>query len=135
MFLATVRADGSPRLHPVVPVLVDGQVFVAIADSSPKWRDLARDPRCVLHALPGERDDEFALRGRAVERPDALRAVRAAARHQIHVDDHLVALDIERADWGWWEHVGEPDTYAVRYRWRPGRAVERTEGTPRGPAS
>ena len=41
MYLATVRGDGSPRVHPVAPILADGAVHVAINPRSPKWRDLA----------------------------------------------------------------------------------------------
>ena len=124
MYLATVRADGSPRVHPVVPLLADGRVFVAIADRSPKWRDLRREPRCVLHSLPGQRDDEFVLRCRAREAPGSRAAVRAVASHVIHDDDHIFEFDIEQADFGWWEHVGTPSTYAVRRRWAPGGVRE-----------
>jgi hypothetical protein len=46
------------------------------------------------------------------------------ASHVIHDDDHILEFDIERADLGWWEHVGTPNTYAVRRRWQPG-AVRR----------
>ena len=118
-YLATTRADGGPRVHPVVPVLAGGDLFVAVADRSPKWRDLHRDPRCVLHALPGPRDDEFVLRCNAQEDPDAIGAVRLAARHVIHDDDHVFRFDIERADHGWWELVGQPGTYPIRARWTP----------------
>lgn len=121
-YLATTRADGSPRVHPVVPVLADGDLFVAIGDWSPKWRDLRRDPRCVLHALPGARDDEFALRCRAHEDPGSIEAVRAAANHVIHDDDHVVRLDIDEADHGWWEQVGQAGSYPIRNRWFPGEA-------------
>jgi hypothetical protein len=123
MFLATVRADLSPRVHPVVPVLVDDRVFVAVPDRSPKWRDLHRERRCVLHGLPGERDDELVLRCRAWEAPHALTGMRAAAGHRIHDDDHLFELSIEQADLGWWAHVGRPETYPVRQRWIAGGAV------------
>ena len=119
-YLATTRADGSPRLHPVVPVVADGELFVAIGDWSPKWRDLRRDPRCVLHALPGARDDEFVLRCRAFEDPASVGRLRAAADHVIHDDDHVIRFDIDRADHGWWEHVGQPGTYPIRSRWLPG---------------
>lgn len=123
MFLATVRRDGSPRIHPVVPILEDGRIFVAIAPRSPKWRDLARDPRCVLHTLPGERDDEFLLRCTASERPEALGEVRRAANHVIHDEDRIFEYDIYQADLGWWENVGQPGTYHVRRRWTPDDGV------------
>lgn len=126
-YLATTRADRSPRVHPVVPILADGELFVAIGDWSPKWRDLRRDPRCVLHALPGARDDEFVLRCRANEAPESIETVRAVASHAIHDDDHIVRLDIDQADHGWWERVGEPGTYSVRWQWTPGRGIERRQ--------
>lgn len=128
MYLATVRADGSPRLHPVVPVLADGGIYIAIADQSPKWHDLRREARCVLHALPGPRDDEFVLRCRAREAPGSLQRLRAAAKHVIHNDDHIFEFDIELADLGWWEHVGQPGTYSVRTRWSPGAGLRRLPG-------
>jgi hypothetical protein len=76
MYLA-IRADGSPRLHPVTPVLAVVEIFAAMARESPKWGDLSRDPRCVLHALPGPRDEEFALRCLGREKPRALGNVRS----------------------------------------------------------
>jgi hypothetical protein len=120
MFLATVRANGAPRLHPVAPVSAAGELLVAISHRSPKWRDLHHEPRCVLHALPGRRDDEFAVRCRAVARPDLREPLRAAAGHVIHDDDHVFAMAIDQVDLGWWELVGEPGTYPVRRRWRAG---------------
>jgi hypothetical protein len=39
-YLATVRADGGPRVHPVSPAVVDGRLYVYCLLSSPKLRDL-----------------------------------------------------------------------------------------------
>ena len=47
-YLATVRADGAPRLHPFCPIIAMGRLFAAIPLRSPKGRDLRRDPRCVI---------------------------------------------------------------------------------------
>src|SRR5262249_22176484 len=44
-------------------------------------------------------------------------AVRTAAGHSIHDDDHIIGFDIEAADLGWWEYVGQPGTFSVRTRW------------------
>lgn len=134
-YLATIRRDGSPRVHPVVPVWAGDDVHVAIGWWSPKWRDLERDARCVLHALPGPRDDEIAIRARALPADDARDAVRAAAHHTIHDADHVVRLDIEQVDHGWWEHVGRPDTHAVRRRWTPTDGVVTLDAGPRPPAT
>jgi hypothetical protein len=68
-YVATVRRDGAPRLHPFCPILAGGRLFAAIPRSSPKGRDLRRDPRCVIHALPGPDDDELCIRATAVEWP------------------------------------------------------------------
>ena len=58
-FLATVRKDGSPRVHPVCPFVFRGRLFIATDPRSPKRHDLKRDGRYVLHMLPGENDAEF----------------------------------------------------------------------------
>jgi hypothetical protein len=64
-YLATVRADGSPRLHPVSPVITDEGLYCFIVDS-PKRRDLDRDGRYALHSYPPEdTDDEAYLTGHA----------------------------------------------------------------------
>ncbi|OLT14515.1 PPOX class F420-dependent oxidoreductase [Pseudonocardia sp. CNS-139] len=55
--LATLRADGSPRLVPITFVLVDGLVWSAVDEVKPKTTtrlarlaDVARDPRVGLVA-------------------------------------------------------------------------------------
>ena len=66
--LGTVRADGSPRISPVEPYLIQGQIVVGVMPS-PKLDDLRRDSRCVLHSSVGNIDGsegEFKLHGRAV---------------------------------------------------------------------
>ncbi|MDW5327263.1 pyridoxamine 5'-phosphate oxidase family protein [Plantactinospora sp. KLBMP9567] len=64
-YLATVRADGGPRVHPVSPVITDEGLFCFVVDS-PKRRDLERDGRYALHSFPPEdSDDEAYVAGRA----------------------------------------------------------------------
>ncbi|MEX2274133.1 MAG: pyridoxamine 5'-phosphate oxidase family protein [Actinomycetota bacterium] len=58
-FLATVRGDGGPRVHPMCPVLVDEGLFAFIVPS-PKRQDLVRDTRYALHSFPRD-DDEDAV--------------------------------------------------------------------------
>ena len=63
--LATVRADASPRIHPVTVGIVDGGLFVFLLDSA-KRRDLAEDGRYALHApTDPAAPDEFSVRGQA----------------------------------------------------------------------
>jgi general stress protein 26 len=49
-YLGTVREDGSPRVHPVTPLVHDGRLFVRMYPTSPKVGDLRRDPRFALHS-------------------------------------------------------------------------------------
>jgi hypothetical protein len=65
-YLATVRADGGPRVHPVSPVITPSGLYCFLVDS-PKRRDLERDGRYALHSYPPEEsDDEAYVTGRAV---------------------------------------------------------------------
>lgn len=126
-YLATVRADGAPRVHPFCPIFAGGRLFAAIPTTSPKGNDLRRDGRYVIHALPfGHDDGEFSLRGQAREVSDAdTRAAVQAAVAATGVGgmvesvshDPIFEFDIERADVARWENVGQPGTYAVRTRW------------------
>ena len=43
-FMATVRPDGGPRLHPMCPILLSGRIFALIIPS-PKRADLIKDGR------------------------------------------------------------------------------------------
>jgi pyridoxine/pyridoxamine 5'-phosphate oxidase len=71
-YLATVRKDGGPRVHPVCPVVAHGGLYVFIGNQSPKVHDLGRDGRYALHTFPNrDVDDEFAVRGRAARVDDA----------------------------------------------------------------
>ena len=49
--LGMLRHDGSPRISPVEPYLVEGQLLVGAMAWSAKADDLRRDPRYVLHSV------------------------------------------------------------------------------------
>jgi hypothetical protein len=68
-FLATVRPDGGPRVHPVCPVISAAGLHLLVI-AGPKRQDLRRDGRYALHSEtcpPPRQDDGFALAGRARE--------------------------------------------------------------------
>jgi hypothetical protein len=48
--LGTLRSDASPRISPVEPYFVEGQLLVGAMTWSRKAADLRRDPRYVLHS-------------------------------------------------------------------------------------
>ncbi len=119
-YLATVRKDGSPRVHPVSPVIADGRLFVATPPTSPKRLDQIRDGRYVIHALPGKNDAEFLIRGRAQRVTDnnTRASVSDGAGHTIHDHDWIFEYDIQEAMMAYWENAGQPDTRPVREFWR-----------------
>ncbi len=47
--LGTLRADGSPRISPIEPMIFDGMLVLAGMPNTRKFDDLARDPRFCLH--------------------------------------------------------------------------------------
>ncbi len=119
-YLATIRADGSPRLHPVCPFVIDGRLIVATPRTSLKAGDLLRDSRYAMHMLPGDNDAEFRIRGRVRAVADAERAnVERDGPDFVKHDDFLFEYDIAEAASAYWVHVGQPGTYAVRQSWRP----------------
>ena len=122
-YLATARQDGAPRVHPVCPVLAGDHIYLAIGPQSPKLRDLRRDGRYMLHAMPGKDDAEFNIRGRATEANDAathatVEQAASAVGLNVHAREIVFRLDIEQAATTYWERVGQPDTRPVRTRWR-----------------
>lgn len=82
-YLGTLRADGSPRVHPVTPI-VGEQLFLFMEPTSPKGKDLQRDARYTLHCSVEDSSGgggEFYVRGRATLTDDPLireQAVRAS---------------------------------------------------------
>ncbi|MCB8977741.1 MAG: pyridoxamine 5'-phosphate oxidase family protein [Ardenticatenaceae bacterium] len=66
-YLGTIRPDGGPRVHPVTPIMGE-QLFLFMEPTSPKGKDLQRDPRFSLHCSvedSGGGGGEFYVRGRA----------------------------------------------------------------------
>ena len=98
-YLATVRADGGPRVHPVSPVITDDGLYCFVVDS-PKRRDLERDGRYALHSFPPEEsDDEAYVAGRAQPVTDQARVDRLAGslRAAPQVDWRLFEFSVDVA--------------------------------------
>jgi hypothetical protein len=83
-YLGTLRADGSPRVHPVTPIIGE-QLFLFMEPTSPKGKDLQRDPRYTLHCSVEDSNGgsgEFYVTGGAILTNDPLlreQAVRASS--------------------------------------------------------
>ena len=67
-YLATIRKDGSPRVHPMTPIIGEGHLFVFMEPTSPKGHDLQRDGRYAIHCSVTDSNGasgEFIVAGRA----------------------------------------------------------------------
>lgn len=117
-YLATIRGDGGPRVHPVTPILGAGRVFVFMEPSSPKGRDLERDGRYMLHAAvedPSGGQGEFYVRGRARRVDDArTRSLAAEAASYSPAERYILfELEVDEA----FSTVYAEDGVPLRRRW------------------
>ena len=121
-FLATVRRDGAPRVHPVCPVLSGDRLYVLVTPGSPKRGDLVRDGRYALQNFPEPKPsgDEFYVAGRALPVEDE--ATRAAvlrdAQHMADAAEALFELRLERVMHTRWENPLTPAMRPVQRKWR-----------------
>ena len=70
VLVATIRADGAPRLSPVEPLFWRGELWLSMGWGTRKAMDLRRDARILVHNIVTDREGssgEFKVRGRAVE--------------------------------------------------------------------
>lgn len=68
VLVATIRGDGTPRISPVEPFVLDGVLWLSMLWQSRKAADLLRDPRILVHSVITNRDGgegEFKIRGTA----------------------------------------------------------------------
>jgi hypothetical protein len=90
-FLATVRPDGRPRVHPMCPLITDDGLFAFIIPS-PKQTDLERSGAYALHSFPcATNEDAFYVTGHAHLVADADR--RRALARQFVVEREAIGVD------------------------------------------
>ena len=73
VMMATVRADGSPRISPVEPREFEGRLWIVGMPDTTKFRDLGRDRRFCLHTATVDSqvsEGDAKLFGRVVAVPD-----------------------------------------------------------------
>ena len=119
--MATLRADGSPRISGIEAEFEDGELRFGSMPKSQKGADLARDPRLALHSpsVDAPEDSPASWRG------DAKIAGRAVYTHELtggqpgqgfRVDiDEVVRIGINE----------EGDQLVIEV-WRPGKGLRRT---------
>jgi hypothetical protein len=105
--VGTLRRGGYPRISPVEPDFVDGELMLGMMWRSPKALDLRRDPRCVVHSVVSDREGtegDFKLYGRGVDvqEPDRRTRYRETVKARLdwapdEPNYHLFAIDVESA--------------------------------------
>jgi hypothetical protein len=121
-FLATVSATARPRIHPVVPRIVEERIVAFIMDSSPKLKDLQNRRQYSIHTLPGNEDEEFFASGEAVYCDTETRFRDAAANAMgfaTGVDEHHILYEFrfDRALHTQWLDFGTPKHRPKRTHW------------------
>jgi hypothetical protein len=109
VLVATIRRDGTPRLSPVEPYVLDGDLWLSMMWRSTKARDLLRDPRILVHSVIISRDGaegEFKIRGtsRAEHDPAVQRRYADAVASSLGWNPqpgrfHLFAVDIDHVSY------------------------------------
>ena len=93
-YLATIKKNGSPRLHPVTPFIGQGMLFTFTEPSSPKIQDLRWDGRYALHCAVGGEGPlvEYLVSGSAVEVTDPVRRAQAEniAKSAVVIDSYVL---------------------------------------------
>ena len=68
MYLATVKPDGYPRVHPFTPFIGSGRLFAFMETTSPKGKDLHRNGKYSIHSLVTDMsggNGEFQITGKS----------------------------------------------------------------------
>ena len=127
VLVVTIRRDGTPRLSPVEPFVLDGDLWLSMLWRSTKAADLIRDPRILVHGVVANRDGadgEFKVRGQARAEQDTgvqrryAEAVGQALGWEPEVGQfHLFAVDIDHVGYLRYDDA-TGDQYVTQ--WPPG---------------
>jgi hypothetical protein len=118
MTMATLRADGAPRISGTELEVSDGELWLGSMPRARKALDLLRDPRVAVHGPSADPPDdpkewagEAKVAGRAVEVP--------------HDDpSHRFRIDVEEVVV---THLNDAGDRLVVEAWHPGRGLEVVE--------
>jgi hypothetical protein len=106
VYIATLRRDGTPRISAVEARIASGELAMSMIPGTLKARDLLRDSRLALNAPlehPDDPNEEFKLRGRALEVSDhelkeaVASAVDSTSGWRPPLDWHFFSVDISQA--------------------------------------
>jgi hypothetical protein len=131
--MATLRADGGPRISGTEVDFFDGRAYLGSMLGAVKALDLLRDPRCAIHSATIDTDltigdAKLSANARQVTDPAEVVAFvssrSAEAVEQPPEDFYLFRLDITDVVL---TSIGTPADHLVIEHWRAGAGVTRTE--------
>ncbi len=137
VLVGTIKRDGTPRISPVEPWIMDGELWLSMMWGSTKAADLLRDPRILVHNAVSSRsgaDGEFKLRGTAraetglaVQRRYAAEVAQALGWNPEPGRFHLFAAGFEQVS-----YVRYDDSTGDQYvaHWPPAREFVRRATSP-----
>jgi hypothetical protein len=120
--LATLRADGAPRISGIETAFADGELTFSSMPHARKGADLRRDPRFVVHSATID-----PIEGQAAQWPGeakiAGRAVTVATEEDATGADSFTADITEVVH----THLNPEATLLVIEWWTPDRGIQRVE--------
>ena len=132
LLVVTIRQDGTPRLSPVEPFVLDGDLWLSMMLGSRKAADLGRDPRLLVHSIvsgPDGEEGEVKLRGTARGKDDEpthrryAEAVSAVLPWSPEVGRfHLFTMDIEQVTYVRYDNATGDQHLAI---WPPAKEFVR----------
>lgn len=127
--IATLRADGSPRVSGTEVDLRGGHAYLGSMWQARKALDLLRDPRVAVHSNPSDPDmvgGDAKFSAVATEVPDDDPDKAAIAEHQPDEQFHFFRLDLTEVAL---TEVDEEAGLLFVHLWRPGQPVQTTSRT------
>jgi len=128
--IATLRADGGPRISGIEVFFAEGELWVGSMPGARKAADLQRDPRYALHSAssdPPEWEGDAKLSGHAeeiVELERRLNIFRTRGSEPPSQDAQLFRLDITDMVF---TGLNEARDMLVIEHWHEGRGLSRVE--------
>jgi hypothetical protein len=96
-YLATMKSDGAPRVHPVTPIIGQGRLFLFMEPTSPKGHDLQRGSRYALHCAVADSEGgagEFWCSGTGTRLGDAASRAIATTASQYAPKDRYILFEL-----------------------------------------
>ena len=132
--LATIRADGAPRISGTEATFVGGNLWLGAMPGSRKALDLQRDPRLALHSSTADEtmaEGDAKLSGRAIQVDDPAAAQALLRAQQPGTEEpvspgafHLFRVDVTEIAL---VRIGDPSDHLVIERWSERGGYRRVE--------